>query len=285
MKFCAECAPLEHEAAQARKAAKRRTSRKPCRGCKRVKQPNAGHSPYCLTCQKARSAPKQCQRGCGRPVRAKMAKLCEPCAAQAVKDQTMRRRRWEKRTGYVRPKTPVKRTQQRREGARMSYRLLRERDGAEVGMAAPIVVKGKRVDSEMFPTLDSGPMVAALERAFQKTQNAWAPKLTGPKGKPLPMPGRKELYFALGTSERAVLRWRKDGERIEFDVADRILQRAGWNWFDVWEPCPGDQQHLQDVTLWGECSRCEAYCTAEDAFTSTETSADRVGGQLRLEAA
>jgi hypothetical protein len=39
------------------------------------------------------------------------------------------------------------------------------------------------------------------------------------------------------------------------------------------------------VTLYGSCARCEAYCAAEDAFTSTETAADRVGGQLRFEAA
>jgi transposase-like protein len=168
------------------------------------------------------------------------------------------------------------------EAERIRGRLAKMQDGREVA-AVPKGV-GVRADADLFPSLASGPLVAAMDRLFTRQHNAWVPKMRDSSGNPLKMPGRREMYERLGISERQVLHWR-NGQAVSFDIADRILQRAGWLWFDVWEPCPGDHQHLQDVTLYGSCARCEAYCAAEDAFTSTETAADRVGGQLRLEAA
>jgi hypothetical protein len=285
VKFCAECAPVEHEASLARKTAKRRAARKPCRGCGRVKQAEVGPSPYCVTCRRARSAPKQCRRGCGRPVRAKMAKLCVECAALAVQEQKMRKRRWEQRTGYVKPMVSLTPTERRREGARITYRLARERAGQEVGMAAPIMSKGRRVDAAVFPSLPSKPLADAIERMIVRRRNPFAIPVRNRAGK-LRDVERESVCRILHMSARTLGRW-ANGElpSVSFDMADAILRDADWLWFDVWEPCPGDHQHLQDVTLWGSCSRCEAYCAAEDAFTSTETAADRVGGQLRLEAA
>jgi transposase-like protein len=167
------------------------------------------------------------------------------------------------------------------EAERIRARLAKMQEGQEVEVAPK---GGPRVDADLFPALPSGPLVAAMDRLFTRQHNAWVPKLRDSSGKPLKMPGRREMYERIGITERQVLHWR-NGQAVAFDIADRILQRAGWLWFDVWEPCPGDHQHLQDVTLYGSCARCEAYCAAEDAFTSTETAADRVGGQLRLEAA
>jgi hypothetical protein len=201
-----------------------------------------------------------------------------------VEEQQARKRRWEKETGYVKP-TARSMSSRRRESARLTYRLARERRGEEVKMAASITVKGRRVDANSFPALPSKPLADAIDRMIVRRRNPFAIPSRDKNGRVRDVE-RESVCRLLHVSARTLGRW-KTGEipTVSFDFADRVLRDADWLWFDVWEPCPGDRQHLQDVTLWGSCPRCEAYCTAEDAFTSTETAADRVGGQLRLEAA
>jgi hypothetical protein len=257
--------------------AKAALGRKPCRGCLRAnygfKTPEGKRSPYCPTCQRARSAPPTCHtEGCSRPVRQKLAKLCVECFAEARERERVKGREWRlanadrlRAADRLRPdRGRSKRSPRKhRETVRMSRRLKRDRDGGTVRMVEETQgsrrPSGSRVDAVLFPALPTAPLVAAIHRQVAKEQTQSA---------------ARQLY-----------RFEHETRTVQFDTADAILTRAGWLWFDVWQPCPGDARHYHDVAMDGRCRRCEDYCMAEEAFTSERTGEELPGAQQSMDVA
>jgi hypothetical protein len=326
--FCDDCAPLRREAVDRRVIAKAALGRKPCRGCLRAnygfKTPEGKRSPYCPTCQRARSAPPTCHtEGCSRPVRQKLAKLCVECFAEARERERVKGREWRlanadrlRAADRLRPdRGRSKRSPRKhRETVRMSRRLKRDRDGGTVRMVEETQgsrrPSGSRVDAVLFPALPTAPLVAAIHRQVAKEReiNPLAAKFIdetsdGTLGvvcyrvigsntmcrkcrNGSAVKGCVECYKAQTQSAaRQLYRFEHETRTVQFDTADAILTRAGWLWFDVWQPCPGDARHYHDVAMDGRCRRCEDYCMAEEAFTSERTGEELPGAQQSMDVA
>lgn len=263
--YCDECRALREAASDIRKRERERMRFvKPCRGCGGVKE-RGRRVTYCARCRREREQARvmTCTRCRMKPARSKYAHLCVDCRLLADEDVREYKRQWEK-------SNPRPGGQKRSPQTRMIIRKLKQIDNGRTLEPAPPIqtTNGRRVDSDSFPSLPSGPMIAALDRLFLKQHNAWVPVIKDTSGKVLPLPGRKAMCERLCLSERALTRWRA-GERIAFDTADRILQTVEWLWFDVWdEPrapaghgCPRDVLAFIDA-VWG-------YEIVRDAFTST----------------
>jgi hypothetical protein len=199
--------------------------------------------------------------GCNRSGEPWFKRMCRACYREVE-----RRRKDEIR------KDPVRRQREwlmtRARDQRKAKRRKRARRLAAVGLDLPDDDQ-LSVNAEGFSSLYSRPLAAAIDRMRVARQ----------------IPNVDKFCTQLGVAPRTVSRWR-DGEltTVNFDLADQIVSRLGLLWFDVWQECPGDRQHLDDVAAHGECARCEAHCDAEDAFTPSSLRGDR-RGQLTLEAA
>jgi hypothetical protein len=326
--YCDECAEVRREAVDRRVAAKAGLGRKPCRGCQRAnygfRTPAGKRSPYCPTCQRARSAPRPCAAdGCSRPVRQKFAKLCVECFAVARERERVKGREWRlanaerlREKDRQRPDRGRSKRSKRQvlETRRMSRRLKRGREGGTVRMVGEADgsrrPSGERVDRALFPALPSAPLVAAIHRqvAREREINPLAAKgfdetSDGTLGvvcyrvigsnttcrkcrTGVALSGCVECYRAqIQAAARQLYRLEHETRTVQFDTADAILTRAGWLWFDVWQPCPGDARHYHDVAMDGRCQRCEDYCTAEEAFTSERTGEELPGAQQSLDVA
>jgi hypothetical protein len=184
-----------------------------------------------------------CER-CSNPARSKHAKLCEACKRAANVANRQQARRWER----ANPRPP--RGPQRTAAAQRMYKRLRaEREGHEI---EPVEWSGTRPDSREFPNLSAGPLIAAIDRlirreavAFHGDTDVWRLKVPSMEGRPI-VPEKisrgdgalsvaEAVCARLDISTRTLREWR-DGRRpsVRFDVADRIVTRAGWLWFDVW---------------------------------------------------
>jgi hypothetical protein len=285
IRYCDGCREFYVDAAVRRKRARARLRQvKPCRGCGGVKEPGKRRV-YCDACRRAR-APMlpRCQR-CPERVRAKGKRLCVGCADEARRRGRQRQAEWkrahpERDQGRRAARDPL--------SQRMRKRLQAERKGRALTVVESITggrfSSGERVDADLFPALPVGPLVVAVERLIRRERSGQ--NLLALVADDTPDATRNAVCERLGISARRLYAW-AHGERprVQFDTADRVLQRAGWLWFDVWEACPGDAQHFRDVSEHGRCERCESYCLAEEAFTSERTGEELPGSQQQLDMA
>jgi hypothetical protein len=288
VKFCSECAPIEHEAAERRKAARRRLKQKSCRaGCGRrvMRLPNGKTSHYCAPCRRERiGQPRICER-CPNPSRGKHKKLCEACFQAARIVRREKANAWQRahpRSG----RRPVK-GRAGRESKRMTYRLNVQRSGRSLPpvdvVKGAVLTNNMRADTPLFPSLPVAPLAAKVEALIHREQAGL--NILG-----RPCDGgddtRTVVCERLGIHSRRLYAWAHgEATSIQFDTLDAILVKAGWLWFDVFEPCPGDNRHYREVAESGRCERCETYCVAEEAFTSERTGEELPGSQQRLDVA
>jgi hypothetical protein len=84
-KVCAECAPIVHEAAVARKKARDAMKVLPCAGCGRARRRGTGQGTiYCGPCMEKRAERPRCSVCKERPIRGRAKQLCEECHREAV---------------------------------------------------------------------------------------------------------------------------------------------------------------------------------------------------------
>jgi hypothetical protein len=305
-RYCAECHPIYTGAAERRKRARERIRTvKPCRGCGGVKGPGK-RIQYCPACRRKRAEPRSCER-CPQPARSKHAKLCADCKRAAVARQRQLHREWQRargQTGAHSPHSPGSRDVM---SQRIRKRLQAEREGKTMAVVESVkdgTSGGQRKDSALFPALPSAPLAAAIERRIVRaragqnvlakysysdtdaTRGQVALELIGggvSSATCKPHRGARDprcpkcQQAAMQAAARRLYAWAHgESETVRFDIADAILQRAGWLWFDVWEPCepcPEDLEHRKAITADGHCPRCDAYSayrTAERAFEAAD---------------
>lgn len=245
-RYCAECLRVQREAAAARKRARARARHaKPCRGCGGPK-PHGRRVIYCERCSRERSDQVRLCERCPNPVRGPHARLCVDCKAQAREAQRAYKREW----AADRPRPSGRKSEQT---LRMSARLKADKAGRTLTLAEPIRGRNRdqRVDSREFPTLPTGPLIAALDRhlhrlavsAFDQGEPC---RITGEDGRVRPITAARRdggagsvaevLCERLGISDKTLREWRAGARpSVQFDLADRILTRLGWLWWDVWQ--------------------------------------------------
>jgi hypothetical protein len=270
--LCAECAPVRAEASDARRRARARAHHgKRCGGCGRVKGRGRGHR-YCAVCRARRAgeAVRICER-CPSPVRSKHAKLCEGCHREARAAQAEYKRRWIRDN---RPPTGSKSA----ESMRMTGRLAREKQGAVLDPVPPLrESNGARVDADGFSCLPVAPLVAAVESLIHRTALdspfpvELAAEVTGEDGKRRDASeyhrdgapsAREAVCDRLGIAPKSLYTWAHGQATVRFDVADRVVTRAGWLWWDVFRPCRSGCAGVFGPS----CEACHGHELARRAF-------------------
>lgn len=240
--LCAECARLRAEARVTRdNVARTIRNAKPCRGCGRgpgrFKTRDGERTPYCPQCQVRRAGLSPCTLCKAKPVRSRLARLCEDCKAT----QRERERAYHKQYSKDHPRhgeRKVTRADRRtREYRRMRNRLTKDQVGLEIVPKDFRYEDGTRPDSHTFPVLSALPLVVAMNQIIQRERaiSPAAQKIAD---------GRKDsvrltVCGRVGVSERTLYAW-EHGERVnvQFDVADRIITGLGLLWFDVYGDDP-----------------------------------------------
>jgi hypothetical protein len=101
-----------------------------------------------------------------------------------------------------------------------------------------------------LPAFKLAQKIEALIKMERHAVYAYAPPFLNAKGKPMVDTVRKAVCKRLGVADRTIYTWKTDqNAHMDFDTADNILQRAYWNWFDVWdgdEPVAGGRT-VRDV--------------------------------------
>jgi hypothetical protein len=278
---------LFRSAAVARKKARDAMKILPCADCGRARRRGTGQGTiYCGPCMEKRAERPRCSVCKERPIRGRAKQLCEECHRESV----IRRREYHRLA--ARRRDAAKKSRVRypdQQGSRMRYRLDRERDGAALEPATPILKSGQRgeengqrADSDQFPNLPSAPLVALVLRLiaaeaagpFVKGDH---PYITGSDGKVRApeeavrdgAPSATETVCEwLGITSKTLREWRS-GVRTtaRFDTADRIVTRAEACWWEVWSPpkAPAGRGRPLDVLRF--IDTCDGCLLAELAFT------------------
>ena len=109
----------------------------------------------------------------------------------------------------------------------------------------------RAVDREHVGSVPSGPLAVMLVRAafhYQRTGMSFDD-------------GRTAICERAGIHPRQLLAWHKgEYERVRLDVADRVLQRMGWLWWDVYDP----QAHAPGLLRWRQRDDVLAWIDAVD---------------------
>jgi hypothetical protein len=266
-KVCAECAPIVHEAAVARKKARDAMKVLPCADCGRARRRGTGQGTiYCAPCMEKRAQRPRCSVCRERPIRGRAKQLCEECHREAIVRRREYHRLAARRREAAKKKSRVRYPDQ--QGSRMRYRLDRERDGATLEPAAPILKAGRasdhgqRADSDLFPNLPSAPLAALIDGLIAREVAGSYIKgghllITGESGKVMPLESAprdgalsptEAICEWLGITSKTLREWRQ-GVRTSarFDTADRIVTRAEACWWEIW---PGDP--LAEFAFTGE---------------------------------
>lgn len=125
----------------------------------------------------------------------------------------------------------------------MNRALISEQAGRPLGAVEPArnggQGAGQRPDSAAFPNLPSEPLAKKIEELIVRERAglfAYAPPFKNAKGKPMADNVRSVVCRRLGITDKAVREWREGKvPTVRFDVADGILGRSPWLWFDVWD--------------------------------------------------
>jgi hypothetical protein len=233
---CVECADIATAAAKARRRARERLKGAKCAECGGVKPHGRGRK-YCARCVAERSRARKCER-CANPSRSPRAKLCADCKATARKAHAEAKARWARENPQTDNKAPS------RETARMTRRMIRERQGVALKLVEP--APGERVDADEFPALPAKPLADAITKLIRAHAVGPDPKgswtsITSGTGQPVdPFAGATEIVCKrLGVADRSYREW-QSGRRltVRFDVADRVVTRGGLLWWSVWPDCP-----------------------------------------------
>lgn len=115
---------------------------------------------------------------------------------------------------------------------------------------------GLRYDSKQFPTLPPRAMVQAIERRMATIRARRSRPgfiFLSSSGGEMPDEVVEDVCISLGITSKAFRDWKHlPGRRITFDVADMVMVRAGWLWWEVWgevEP-PARRGRPMDVLRW-----------------------------------
>jgi hypothetical protein len=262
---------------------------KVCRGCGGPRSSSPGRV-YCDACstpeaKRARAVEQNSRwyhttgrirvrkpcRGCGGEKPPKAIFFCDSCQRARDDAARLKRERWEQRQ---RAADPVERA--RREAERLLRAMERERDGAASVADGPVMLGGRRPDAGKFPSLPSAPLLAKVNRLIRGTAldspymielpasmaadtGAMDPSLIKREGAPSP---REAVCSRLGVSEKRLYCWANGEVVASFDTADKVVTRAGWLWWEVWEPCRSDCS-----TVFGPvCEACHGHQSARRAF-------------------
>lgn len=180
---------------------------------------------YCARCLAERArAERQCPGCKRRPVTAKYAKLCEVCRAEARKRRRAAQAAWDREQRKRKPQAP--RPARKRDDA-FEWRLTKDRNGVALE-------PGERLKGDMFPRLPAVPLAAAMQRLIDREDRAASlndPVQRGPRGE-----CKEVVCLRLGIPTRTLTAWQL-GERLlaDFDVIDKVLTRAEWLWWEVYD--------------------------------------------------
>lgn len=260
-RYCEDCRPIALSATATRKQiSERRREGKPCRKCGRPKPHGRGRT-VCDHCAAGGGVQVRICERCPRPSRSPQAKLCAECKAAARAENAAYKRRWNDDHGQ--PSGGKGSADVRR----MGKRLQRERYGHEVRPAPPILDDhGRRVDTAEFPSLPTAPLAAKINALIRRTALdapyglELAAEIRGEGGGLRPIEQahrgdapsvRQSVCERIGIPPRRLYNWERGIERSTgFDVADRIVTRAGWLWWSVWES--GEDYELARRAFEGE---------------------------------
>jgi hypothetical protein len=160
----------------------------------------------------------------------------------------------------------------------MTGRLAREKQGAVLDPAPPLrESNGARVDADEFPRLPVAPLVAAVESLIHRTALdspfpvELAAEVRGEDGKRRDAAeyhrdgapsARDAVCDMLGIASRSLYTWAHGQATVRFDVADRVVTRAGWLWWDVFRPCRSGCAGVFGPS----CEACHGHELARRAF-------------------
>lgn len=121
----------------------------------------------------------------------------------------------------------------RQEADRLNYRMRAERRGRDVANMRRTPGASRTLEREQGGTLPAAPLAAAIGRRVERSEAT-----------------TQEVCRDLGVNERTYTAWRS-GERgqVQMDKADRIIQRMGVNWFDVFDGDVYPEAHARAAEL------------------------------------
>lgn len=106
----------------------------------------------------------------------------------------------------------------------------------------------KRVKDEL-PTLPAEPLARVIRRIIEESRCAFdiMPLVTGTTGRPMRDDLDHRVCQWLGIDSTTFRNWETGGRKTaKFDLADKVLIRTRWNWFDVWN---GDEMCSNGKTV------------------------------------
>jgi hypothetical protein len=141
-----------------------------------------------------------------------------------------------------------------RESQRIGHRERMARQGREVRTVRAVTDErtdgGRKVDAQEFPKLPAAALLAWIEERVRIEDRGRRVGLDVPERSSRGRDTGAKGYVCtwLGVDERRVTAWRNgEAERVDFDLADRILTRGGVCWWDVWDASNTDEHGLRLV--------------------------------------
>jgi hypothetical protein len=153
-------------------------------------------------------------------------------------------RRWREKT----KQDPAKWRAMILDSQKIRARLRAEREGREirtVRVAADERKDGRKVDAQEFPKLPAAALLAWITERIRIEDRA---RRMGLDNSARDTGARGDVCARLGVDLRRVYSWEVgEAERVDFNLADRILTRGGVCWWDVWDASNTDEHGLRLV--------------------------------------
>lgn len=250
-RLCMKCRKIPKRARQ-RKGLTPEKRRKRCTGCGGRKEPGRCFA-YCSQCRADREAYRRpCAECKERPVReGRYMRLCQPCIdAQSLRERTYKREYWRRARDERLAAETLEKAPQYTRLAQLLLGRQQELDELVWHVEREVtptthLQKPSQVDFHSFPDLPAQPLGFAIQRLIDSERHQLyfhAPTLRKVNGRPVDDHVRTAICGRLGISDRAYTNWKKDGTTVEFDIADDVMIRGEWNWFEVW-----DREQYPDV--------------------------------------
>lgn len=188
-------------------------------------QISMAQKPICVPCQRERHRVKELERRRRPEVKAYYREQMKRWRTEHREQAQEAQRRYRKRI-YADPE----KAQEWRDYNRMYHRMWRERKG----------IKVRTISVEDYRKVS--------ERSRSYMPAVPAPQLAATVNRMIRFEDTEPVCERLGISSRTLRDW-NDGSRdhAQFDVADRVLTRAGLFWWDVWDETNTDPAELHKV--------------------------------------
>lgn len=199
-----------------------------CPRCEQIRkcpeEISLAQAPVCLHCQRKRHADKE------------RARRTKPEVRQYYRDLNRRHREANPEAYYEAQRryrekvlSDPRKAKEWRENNRIYHRLWRQRRGIQSRVSTPEEYR-RIAGIEFGGHIPATALAALIDRMIERET--------------LDIPGsygaQEIVCERLGLSTRTLFDWRSGKRRsVQFDIADRVLTRAGLFWWDVWEP--GDE--------------------------------------------